>query len=637
MKNRILALSLFLLCVITLLPFLGLTEFNTKGEPREAVVALSMLNQDNWILPVNNGVDIPYKPPFMHWCIAAISMAQGYVSEFASRLPSAISLMVMVVCGFLFFAKRKNNKVALIAALLTLTSIEVHRAAIVCRVDMMLTAFIVGSLFLLYKWYERDCRGIPLFAVLCMSGAMCTKGPIGVILPLLVMGVFLLIRGKSFWSTFGKSALLGVLALIIPLMWYIAAYNQGGDTFLELVKEENIDRFLGKMSYSSHENPASYNFMTVIVGWLPWTLLFLISLFSLKYHKIQISVRSAWQKVRNADPLTLFVWLSFIVIFVFYCIPKSKRSVYLLPIYPFMAYLMAEYLVYLTHYKVKPYKIFGGFLAFISMLVSAVFIFARCGMLTGPFRGETFTFDNLYFFISDNLYASAWAMIFPCFLIMLAVSFNNDKKIYIRSMLTSIISFVAILSLVFVALNMISEEHMSLLGRNSDMVMRQLSAIEHTDISFGMLLIMYLPLIAAFHIISILCNSQYKNSGNTLLVNIFVLIFSIFVVVDGFYLPSILNTRCDRPLAEELNKRFADEQIYSYTNVQMLYFFGTNFYMGDKIKQYEVSRPEHGILMIAGKDRDDFFAKYKDVEFKPVLKTTKRMTERKDIIYFYRF
>ena len=248
MKNRILALSLFILCLITLLPFLGITEFNTKGEPREAVVAVSMLNQDNWILPVNNGADIPYKPPFFHWCIAALSLPQGYVSELTSRLPSALSLIAMVMCGFLFFAKRKNKMTALVAALLTLTSIEVHRSAIVCRVDMMLTAFIVLALFLLYKWYERDCKGIPVLAILCMSGAMCTKGPIGVVLPLLVMGVFLLIRGKKFLPLFGKFFAFGILALILPLMWYISAYQQGGQHFLDLVMEENLGRFLGKMS-----------------------------------------------------------------------------------------------------------------------------------------------------------------------------------------------------------------------------------------------------------------------------------------------------------------------------------------------------------------------------------------------------
>lgn len=54
---------LLLLCCVVLLPFLGETLFNTRGEPREAVVALSMLKDGNWVLPINNGVDMAYKPP----------------------------------------------------------------------------------------------------------------------------------------------------------------------------------------------------------------------------------------------------------------------------------------------------------------------------------------------------------------------------------------------------------------------------------------------------------------------------------------------------------------------------------------------------------------------------------------------
>ena len=58
--------SLFLLLLVistlTIIPYLGLTNFHTKGEPREAIVAVSMLQNDNWILPINNGGDIAYKP-----------------------------------------------------------------------------------------------------------------------------------------------------------------------------------------------------------------------------------------------------------------------------------------------------------------------------------------------------------------------------------------------------------------------------------------------------------------------------------------------------------------------------------------------------------------------------------------------
>ena len=50
-----------LLSVLVILPFLGETIFYSKGEPREAIVAFSMLESGNWILPVNYGTDIAYK------------------------------------------------------------------------------------------------------------------------------------------------------------------------------------------------------------------------------------------------------------------------------------------------------------------------------------------------------------------------------------------------------------------------------------------------------------------------------------------------------------------------------------------------------------------------------------------------
>ena len=70
---------LLIVSILTVLPFIGLTLFYSKGEPREAVVALSMINDGNWILPINNGGDIPYKPPFFHWCIALAFLFEVFV------------------------------------------------------------------------------------------------------------------------------------------------------------------------------------------------------------------------------------------------------------------------------------------------------------------------------------------------------------------------------------------------------------------------------------------------------------------------------------------------------------------------------------------------------------------------------
>ena len=172
---------LLVICVVTILPFLGLSEYHTKGEPREAIVSYSMLDSGNWILPRNNGGEMAYKPPFFHWSIAAVSAVVngGQVTEMTSRLPSAIALIAMTLCGFLFFAKRKGVQLALLAAFITLTNFELHRAGANCRVDMVLTALTVGALYCLYRWYEKGLKGIPWLAILLMSCGTLTKGPVG--------------------------------------------------------------------------------------------------------------------------------------------------------------------------------------------------------------------------------------------------------------------------------------------------------------------------------------------------------------------------------------------------------------------------------------------------------------------------
>lgn len=382
------------ICILVLLPFLGMTFFHTKGEPREAVVALSMIQYDNWILPINNGVDIPYKPPFFHWCIAIFSTLTGHVSEYTSRLPSAIALIAMILTCYRFYAPRSGKEIAFLTGLITLTNFEIHRAGINCRVDMVLTAFIVLTLFRFYQWYEHKQKGIPWLAILFMSGATLTKGPVGIILPCFVTGVFLLIKGAKFWRTVFSLMGFALLACILPSLWYIAAYQIGGDTFLSLAMEENFGRFMGKMSYASHENPWYYNVITVLAGFTPYTLLALFSLFFLPYGKLKtINFPHRWQhiltRIRQTDDVRLFSFLSFFLIFIFYCIPKSKRSVYLMPIYPFIAYFLSYYILWLIKKAPKALTVFRYTLSIISLLLLCTFAAVKIGWIPDSiFQGK---------------------------------------------------------------------------------------------------------------------------------------------------------------------------------------------------------------------------------------------------------
>ena len=189
-----------LLSVLVLVPFLGETIFYSKGEPREAIVAYTMLESGNWILPTNYGVEIAYKPPFLYWTIAVISSVLGGVTEFSARMPSALAFLAMQLVFFSFVAKRKDVKTAFLTSILLLSSFEVHRAAVACRLDMLQVSLIVISLCLLFRWDEKNCKGIPWLAVLLMACATLTKGPVGSIFPCLGIGVY---QRKNFLFTAG--------------------------------------------------------------------------------------------------------------------------------------------------------------------------------------------------------------------------------------------------------------------------------------------------------------------------------------------------------------------------------------------------------------------------------------------------
>lgn len=519
-----------IVCVIAVMltvPFLGLTDFYSKGEPREAVVAYTMVEHGNWILPINNGGDIPYKPPFFHWCIALFSLLQGHVSEFTSRLPSALALVAMSVGGFVFFAKRKNANMALLATLLSLTAFEVHRAGINCRVDMVNTAFMVGALFLMFRWWERGKRTMPWLAILCMSGATLTKGPVGMLLPCAVMGVFMLTQRESLWSTVWRLGLTALLSLVLPLCWYYAAYLQGGDEFLRLVKEENIDRLLGKMAYESHENLFWYNFLTLITGWLPYTLLFVFSLFVLPWKRFSKS--GFMQSVRRAEPMQVFVWLAFGLILFFYCIPKSKRSVYLLPCYPFMAWLMAQYVVWLVANRLSAVKVYAWLMGVLGVVLSVAFVVLKTGV------------------VPDTLFH----------------------------------------------------------GKHAADNIAMLHALESISVSPSHLLFALLPAAVGVATIMTLLKKDDNLRNRVVWLSLSVVV-ALFLALDSTFQPAVLNTKADKPLAPQIEQRFDMTKMYSYMSSPMLHFFSLNFYLGDRIQQFEKVKPEDGVLMIPEDDVEEF-------------------------------
>lgn len=581
--------TVIIISAITLIPFLGNVDFTTKGEPREAVVAMSMLNQHNWILPINNGFDIPYKPPFFQWCIAAFSLVTGHVSEFTSRLPSALSLIIMLCAGALFYAKRKNNNVSLLAAIITLTAFEVHRAGTNCRVDMVLTMFIVCALYALYKWWEKDCRQLPWIAVLCMSGATLAKGPVGIVLPCFVMFVFMLFTawqqgklcGRIIWKTTYKLFLSAVLASVLPLIWYWAAYRQGGDQFMALVMDENVGRFLGKMKAVTHANPWHYNFLMLIAGWLPWTLPLLLSLFVLPWRKWansftkgestgKVTLKSRiMAAMRKADAVQVFTWLSFLLILFFYCIPKSKRGVYLLPCYPFMAVLIVEYMAWLVKRSLFPIRFYIGFLSIVGFILTVALVILRAGLVPDSiFHGK-----------------HAWENI------------------------------------------------------------QMLHALSDGSMSLGDILMALMPLLAACLGLMTLMRrrSCFVTSHPVFASTVMTLL--VFMAFDGYYKPTVVGCQSLRPVAMQVEQAAKGEPVFALTTINkrevgddVLRLYGIDFYLGDNVRQLDVDRPRKGVVVVPAQCKSLLSEPFaKQYSFKEIMRTEHRASCFKDTIYVYQF
>lgn len=372
-------LVLFISIILTL-PWITIGDFYYKGEPREASVAMCILNTGNWILPSGYADEIAFKPPFMHWIIALFSLTFGSVSITTARLPSALSLIGITLMTFVFLQKRKSTFIAFIASLMVLTSFEMHRWALESRVDMLLAFLMIGALFSLFKWEEKGLKGYPLMIPLFLGGAALVKGPVGFLLPCLVFGIYLLILKRySLWKIIIKNLMVALPAAFILLIWYVLAYQQDGSHFINLVYAENIGRLLGNDSKTlgitydlGHKGPFWYYIPAIIVGFIPWSLLLILSAFNIKYTNFlkPLKLKSFLHKFFNLDKVTLFSIVSLSIIIMFYMIPVSKRTVYIMPVYPFASYLLV--LLYEWTIAKKPTLLKG--LAYFILVLSGLML-----------------------------------------------------------------------------------------------------------------------------------------------------------------------------------------------------------------------------------------------------------------------
>lgn len=566
-----------IICILSVLPWIGLGDFSTKGEPREAAVAVSMLETGNWVLPQVYANEFAYKPPMAHWLMAAFSYPQGYVSEFTSRLPSALAFIVLIGFVLVFFGKRiVKFQEAFIATLLLLTCVEIHRAAMTTRVDMLLTTFMVLGLFQLYRWEDRlELKGLPIFIPILLGCAILTKGPVGVILPLFVFGVYLLILNRySFLTIFKALLYAGISSLFLPMLWYVAAWKQGGEEFLNVVLAENFARFFHiptpSISYDlGHENGIWYNFVTLAAGFIPWTIFFVFTLFGMKWHApsrpLKEILNEGWARIRSMEKVRLFSLVAVFCILFFYSIPSSKRSVYLMPAYPFIALFLAQYTIYITEYRTKVTRVFAAFLASVVTVVLIALVFTMRGIIDP---------------------------------VSIARQYTDHAN----------------------TLHMIESVTQSLLAPSG--------------LSICIIIITLIALATVFYQMS-------KKINIKILYATIALTFCINLLIDGVIMPGVRQGNSCRPFAEQIRQSYplTPDNVFVMNNLkEYRNLYGLNFYMGNQFRNFEEEMPSEGYFLSAEKDMEKVIGRYGDTyTFESLSATEKPINEVRQRIVLFRF
>jgi 4-amino-4-deoxy-L-arabinose transferase-like glycosyltransferase len=328
--------GLGLLCALLYLWGLGDLPFHTKGEPREATVVWEIYTSGEWVLPLRNGSIIPSKPPLFHWLGALLSLAGGELDEFTIRLPSALLAIVGVLLTYSAGVALWGVEAGLVAALILGTSFEWVRAAITARVDMTLTVFMVMAfLFFLFLYRQRQVSYTKALVFFFLLGlATLAKGPVGAVLPGLAVGIFLLRQGDLQFLRQLHLILGIVLLVLVAGSWYgLALWQGGGEFFVKQVLKENFLRFFASGEAGmGHEHPFYYFVPNLFLGMAPWSFFF-PPLAVFLYQR-----RSTWAE----DGFRyLLVWIA--TVFLFYSAATSKRSVYILPLYPAVALLLGAW------------------------------------------------------------------------------------------------------------------------------------------------------------------------------------------------------------------------------------------------------------------------------------------------------
>jgi 4-amino-4-deoxy-L-arabinose transferase-like glycosyltransferase len=328
---------LLLLCALSFFVGLGSGAITDADEAFYAQSAREMVESGDWITPHYNYEPRFQKPVLYYWLTAATYLATG-PNEFAARLWSAMSgvglVLVIAACGRRWF----DEDIGLLAGAIAATTFGYFTMARMALPDLPLTFFITLSIYAaLVAMLDREPypRKFLLLSAAAAALAFLTKGPVGIVIPALVVVPIVLLERRSVNLELTDFVLALLLFLSLALPWYVVMWMRHGTAYLEgFFVGDNYERF----ATARFNDPRPWWFYLPVLagGLLPWTPL------------VIVWFAPIWQflsRRRDIASLDIRLLMWAVLPLLFYSLSVGKQPRYLLPVLPPVALLLAGSIV----------------------------------------------------------------------------------------------------------------------------------------------------------------------------------------------------------------------------------------------------------------------------------------------------
>lgn len=303
-------------------------DFWYPDEPDMAEITLHMVESGDLLRLNLYGREFADYPPLYFWLTSAAG-AVGGLHEWVLRLPTMLSAIGLLALTGAWAQRRLGERVALWSVATLGTSYFFVWQATNMHLDMPF-AFLLGSAVFAYDLARTAASRGARWAGWCGAAALMglaslVKGPAGIVLPAGILGADHLLRRE--WRGVARVAALSVGGAALFAAWAaLYAKSSGASNLAYFIFQQNVGRFL---TGHSHLRPPHYYFVNIWPGLAPWALF------------LPLGLAVAWREARRAGNRAIgFALLWFALIFVFFTISRSKRQVYILPLYPMAAVLI---------------------------------------------------------------------------------------------------------------------------------------------------------------------------------------------------------------------------------------------------------------------------------------------------------